>query len=48
MGPGMHKKLPEAQIHPGMKYHGALGHHGNHRYLPPAPGNDRSTIMAGT
>ena len=32
----MHTKLPGARILPEMKYHGALVHHGNHRYPPPA------------
>ncbi len=43
----MHKKLPGAQILPETAYHGALAHHGTHRYMPP-PENDLSTITAGT
>jgi hypothetical protein len=29
-------KLPEVRILPDMGYHGALAHHGTHRYPPPA------------
>jgi hypothetical protein len=28
----MHKSLPEAQILPDKTHHGALVHHGNHRF----------------
>jgi hypothetical protein len=33
---GMHKKLPGAKTLPDTAHHGALVHHGTHRY-PPVP-----------